>query len=65
MGSRKHRLLKMSWEKLTRNAPSRSPSKNTTYKMLEELVESELVTELEIREGKNEAESVLKRLMDA
>jgi hypothetical protein len=51
-------------KKLTRNAPSTSPSKNTTYKMFEELMESQLITKLEIREGKNEAELMLKRLMD-
>jgi hypothetical protein len=49
----------------TRNAPSRSPSKNTTYKMFEELVESQLIAELEVREGKNVAEPALRRLSDA
>jgi hypothetical protein len=65
MGSRRHRLLKMPWKKLTRNAPSRSCCKNTTYKMFKELVASQLITELKIREGKSEPESALKRLMDA
>jgi hypothetical protein len=52
-------------KKLTRNAPSRYPSENTTYKLFEELVGSQLITQLKIRERKNEAESALKRLMDA
>jgi hypothetical protein len=33
--------------------------------MFKELVASQLITELTIKEGKNEAESALKRLMDA
>jgi hypothetical protein len=33
--------------------------------MFEELVESQIIAELEVREGKNEAESALKRLIDA
>jgi hypothetical protein len=33
--------------------------------MFKELVASQLITELKIREGKNEAESALKRLMEA
>jgi hypothetical protein len=65
MGSRRHRLLKISWKKLTRNATSRSNCKNTRYKMFKELVASQLITELKIREEQNEAESALKRLMDA
>jgi hypothetical protein len=56
----------MSWgKKLTRNAPSKTPSKNTTYKMFEELVGSQLIRELKIREGKNEAETALNKLRDA
>jgi hypothetical protein len=53
MGSRRHRLLKMSWEKLTRNAPSRSHCRNTSYKMPKELVASQLITELKTIEGEN------------
>jgi hypothetical protein len=42
----------VSWKKPTRNAPSRSHCKNVTYRMFKELVASQLVTELKIREGK-------------
>jgi hypothetical protein len=46
------RLLKMSWKKLIRNAPSRSRCKNATYKIFTELAASQLITELRIKEGK-------------
>jgi hypothetical protein len=52
-------------EKLTRNASSRSHCKNTEYKMFKELVASQFITELKTGEGKNEAESAPKGLMDA
>jgi hypothetical protein len=52
IGSRRHRLLKMYLKKLTRNVPSRSRCKNTTYKMFKELVASPFITEFKIREGK-------------
>jgi hypothetical protein len=64
MESRRHGLLKMSWKKLTGNTQSRSCCKNTTHKMFKELVVSQLITELKIREGKIEAKSALKRLID-
>jgi hypothetical protein len=51
-------------KKLTRNATSRSCCKNTTYKMFKELAASQLTTEVKIREGKKEAKSALKGLMD-
>jgi hypothetical protein len=36
-----------------------------TYKMFEEIVWSQLITQLKVRERKNEAESSVKRLTDA
>jgi hypothetical protein len=51
MGSRRHKLFKMSWKGLTRQAPSRSRCKNRTYKMFKELAASKRITELKIREG--------------
>jgi hypothetical protein len=59
-GIQKTRTTQNVLEKLTRNAPSRSRCKNTTYETFTELVASQLITE-----GKNEAESALKRLKDA
>jgi hypothetical protein len=51
----------MSWKKLIRNAPSKSRCKNTTYKMFKELVASQLITELKIREGKKKRQNLHSR----
>jgi hypothetical protein len=57
------RLVKK--KKLIRNASSTNPSKIIMYKMFEEIVGSQLISQPKIREGKNEAKSAFLRLIDA
>jgi hypothetical protein len=52
----------MFWKRVTRNAPSRDPSKTIRNKMFEETVGSQLISELKIK--KNEAGRTCTQEMD-
>jgi hypothetical protein len=46
----------MSWKKTNQKCPYRNPSKIIIYKMFEEIVESQLIIQFKIREGKIETQ---------
>jgi hypothetical protein len=53
MESRKQGILTISWKKLTIKAPSRNPITTTTYKTLEEIVESYFYNRTQDKRRKN------------